>query len=671
MVKSARRAVAVAMAALAAFTAYGIDGPARPASAATGGEVRWRYIGIANLQDESVFRWSAASTGDGLRALELYRVDSRRTRTLVMRSSARTGSWTDHYNPRYAGSYVIREVYGQGGPWLWKEYDPLPIQRRPWDTLAAAGPALEQVDPGGWARPFPGGPAPHGPIRGLDYSPDGRFVVTAFAPTTATSSVSSLWVAPADGALPAAPTFTVAGSDLTDPVWSPDGRMVAFTATDRATHTPHVHVVWVAPRGTGSSTMAAGPVFAQSQPLEHPAWRSDSAAILAARPTGGLAMVGLSAGEERLLRPTGTSPVTSSRGDVAWTEPGPDNLLLRGKWDGSILSGTAVAADFLGNPPPSDFRFSPEARPRLAILYGGFLQFAEADATGAPEPGRCGQGASPGTALPCSRFALRRVLTPGTSDYTGDGQNDLVTLDRGGYLRAYPVGSTSVGADHFLGYGFQGATAVVAAGDLAANGIPDVLSRDAQGRLWLHPGTFSTTGLGVHLDKPVRVGTAWKGLAIAGGGDYTGDHHADVLATDPYGQLWVYPVTNDGSRPGGIAFGPHILAGTGFTGLTVVCVGDITGDGRDDVVTLDRGGRLALRAGLGGGHLAASRPLASGWTGTRGVVGVEQVGSGAYGQLAVKDAGGTVTLRPTNGYGSLTGTPRRIVTGWAAVTLLG
>ena len=241
MVKSARRAVAVAMAALAAFTAYGIDGPARPASAATGGEVRWRYIGIANLQDESVFRWSAASTGDGLRALELYRVDSRRTRTLVMRSSARTGSWTDHYNPRYAGSYVIREVYGQGGPWLWKEYDPLPIQRRPWDTLAAAGPALEQVDPGGWARPFPGGPAPHGPIRGLDYSPDGRFVVTAFAPTTATSSVSSLWVAPADGALPAAPTFTVAGSDLTDPVcrlmdgWSrsppPIGRPTLRTST--------------------------------------------------------------------------------------------------------------------------------------------------------------------------------------------------------------------------------------------------------------------------------------------------------------------------------------------------------------------------------------------------------------------------------------------------------
>lgn len=665
--KSARRAVAVAMAALAAFTAYGIDGPARPASAATGGEVQWGYIGVSTLQDQTTFQWSALPTGDALTAIEVYRIDSRGTRTLVMRSTARAGSWSDHYDVRYPGSYAIREVYGQNGPWMWKEYDPIAINRGAYDTVASSGSTLEQTDSRGYARWFPGGPVTHGPVNGLDYSPDGRFVVAAFAPATTASSVSALWVAPAEGSLPANPTYLVAGSDLTDPVWSPDGRMVAFTATDRATHTPHVHVVWVAPRGgTGSSTMTAGPVFAQSQPLEHPAWRADSAALLAARPEGGLVTVGHTAGEEKVVRNVGTRPVTSGRDRVAWAEPGPGrDTLLKGTWSDQALWGSALGQWDSGQ--PTDFRFTPGSGAHLLVLQNGFI-FDEA---GVNVPAFCGRGASPSTTADCTRFALRRVLTPGTSDYTGDGQNDLVTLDRGGYLRAYPVGSASIGADHFLGYGFQGATAVVAAGDLAANGIPDVLSRDVQGRLWLHPGTFSTTGLGVHLDKPVRVGTAWNGLAIAGGGDYTGDHHADVLATDPYGQLWVYPVTNDGSRPGGIAFGPHILAGSGFTGLTVVCVGDITGDGRDDVVTLDPGGRVALRAGLGAGHLAASRPLASGWTGTHGVVGVEQVGSGAYGQLAVKDAGGTVTLRATNGYGSLTGTPHRIVTGWAAVTLLG
>ena len=46
----------------------------------------------------------------------------------------------------------------------------------------------------------------------------------------------------------------------------------------------------------------------------------------------------------------------------------------------------------------------------------------------------------------------------------------------------------------------------------------------------------------------IQVGTGWAGYTINGPGDVTGDGRADILTRDSAGAMWIYP----GSGAGGV-----------------------------------------------------------------------------------------------------------------------
>ena len=60
-----------------------------------------------------------------------------------------------------------------------------------------------------------------------------------------------------------------------------------------------------------------------------------------------------------------------------------------------------------------------------------------------------------------------------------------------------------------------------------------------------------------------KIGWGWKGMAVTGAGDLTGDGVADVLAKDAAGVLWRY----DGNGTGGLK--TRVKAGWGWNGLSL------------------------------------------------------------------------------------------------------
>ncbi|MFE2557206.1 hypothetical protein ACFXGT_14480 [Streptomyces sp. NPDC059352] len=72
-------------------------------------------------------------------------------------------------------------------------------------------------------------------------------------------------------------------------------------------------------------------------------------------------------------------------------------------------------------------------------------------------------------------------------------------------------------------------------------------TRDRSGVLWLYRGTGDRTA---PLAGRTRIGGGWQVYdRIAAGGDVTGDGRPDLLATDKTGVLWLYPGTGNATTP--------------------------------------------------------------------------------------------------------------------------
>ncbi|WP_328933188.1 MULTISPECIES: VCBS repeat-containing protein [unclassified Streptomyces] len=202
-------------------------------------------------------------------------------------------------------------------------------------------------------------------------------------------------------------------------------------------------------------------------------------------------------------------------------------------------------------------------------------------------------------------------------DLSGDRCNDVLVRLRTGALRAYKptcdgtlktsTAYTSLGTSGWNQY-----DVLTAPGDISGDGRPDLIARNAStGDVYLYKGTGTGT-----LSARVKLYADWKTYKkVVGVGDINGDGVGDLIAQDKANTLYRYYGTGRGT------FGARAKLFTAWGGSydTVVGVGDITGDGKADLVERDSAGVLYRNSGDGKGSFGARVKIATGWQGYRGI----------------------------------------------------
>ncbi|MEV0787492.1 VCBS repeat-containing protein [Streptomyces sp. NPDC050423] len=161
-----------------------------------------------------------------------------------------------------------------------------------------------------------------------------------------------------------------------------------------------------------------------------------------------------------------------------------------------------------------------------------------------------------------------------------------------------------------IGGGWNTYNALTKLSTLKADGTGDLVARDKAGVLWLYKASGKTSA---PFSARSKVGGGWNTYTqLAGPGDLTGDGKADLLARDSTGVLWLYRGTGSTSTP----FTARTRIGSGWNAYTQLVGGtDLTGDGKADLLARDRDGVLWLYRGTGtaGAPFAARTQIGKGW----------------------------------------------------------
>ncbi|MFG2645910.1 FG-GAP repeat domain-containing protein [Streptomyces sp. NPDC048370] len=214
------------------------------------------------------------------------------------------------------------------------------------------------------------------------------------------------------------------------------------------------------------------------------------------------------------------------------------------------------------------------------------------------------------------------VRKPAPHDYNDNGTPDVVVRDGAGrlwradshydpQLRPW-MGSAEQQA---LGGGWGVYNQIEAAGNLAGADHADLLARDGAGVLWLYLGK----GDGTFANR-ARVGAGWGVYTkIAAGSDLNSDGKPDLVATDTTGALWFYKGTGDWRTP----YTSRVKIGTGW-GIynQLTATGDIAGAPAGDLLARDTAGVLWLYLGKGDGTFATRTRIGAGWNAYSHIVGI-------------------------------------------------
>lgn len=198
-------------------------------------------------------------------------------------------------------------------------------------------------------------------------------------------------------------------------------------------------------------------------------------------------------------------------------------------------------------------------------------------------------------------------------DLSGDRCNDVLIAYSSGALRLYKPGcgaavKPSTSYTTLATSGWTQYNALTSPGDVSGDGRPDLIARNSStGAVYLYKGTSDGK-----LSSRVKLYDNWKGYKkIVGVGDITGDGKADLLAQDTSNNLYRY----DGKSDGTFAARVKLFANWGGSYNAVVGVGDITDDGRPDLVSRDTSGNLWRNSGDGKGSFGSRAQITSGWGG--------------------------------------------------------
>ncbi|MCG5221111.1 FG-GAP repeat domain-containing protein [Streptosporangium sp. KLBMP 9127] len=138
--------------------------------------------------------------------------------------------------------------------------------------------------------------------------------------------------------------------------------------------------------------------------------------------------------------------------------------------------------------------------------------------------------------------------------------------------------------------------------DFDGNGVGDLFAT-ADGKLYVWNGEG-----GNEFGARVEVGAGWSAFGKPISGDFDGDGRSDLAAIRDGSTLFVW------NGEGGNKFGPaeQVGGGWGPYGNTLTSVGDVNGDGRDDIAAITDG-TLFVWNGEGGNRFGPAEQVGGGW----------------------------------------------------------
>ncbi|MFF3373640.1 FG-GAP repeat domain-containing protein [Streptomyces sp. NPDC002680] len=373
----------------------------------------------------------------------------------------------------------------------------------------------------------------------------------------------------------------------------------------------HVASTGVAPSNPGTFSSRAD---AESVPKTSPLWSGD---WLLSRPvtswsltftskqsgptgrttrtvTGGAATAWISATWNGLTANGGYFP----NGDFTWTLRatglGTSTSNTAATGTGYVMGGAPVHHDFISKVGRAG------AGDLLTLTSSGALTFHPGTGTGGFSGNRTTGGGWP-TGIKAIPFG----------HLGGSKCNDVLVRMANGALRLYTPSCNSPvlpNTSHttLATSGWTQHDILTSPGDLTGDGRPDLIARKAStGAVYLYKGTSAGK-----LSGAVALYADWKGYKkIVGAGDLDGDGIGDLLAQDKADNLYRF----NGTGRGTFTARTKLFGSWGASYNAVVGVGDITNDGKADLVARDTAGNLYRQSGDGKGSFGARTKIGSGW----------------------------------------------------------
>jgi hypothetical protein len=238
-------------------------------------------------------------------------------------------------------------------------------------------------------------------------------------------------------------------------------------------------------------------------------------------------------------------------------------------------------------------------------------------------------------------------LLSGLKDVTGDGKADLLgRVTSTGATYVFP-GNGAGGYGARLGpYAeLRGVNQLMGAGQVSGSAAPDLLGRDAAGRLLV----FASVG-GKLVEGVTSTGqTMATANLLLNAGDWDADGYGDVISRTGTGVMYLYRGNGQG------ALAAPVKMATGFGAVKLLtAVGDVTGDGLPDLMGQPSGGAMRIYPGNGGTGFRGSYVAHS------AIAATQQVGAGLWNADGSPDSllrrsDDKLVLFPGNGPGGLTG----------------